>query len=205
MKVKANLDIQGTLKVGTAPVVTNSPHLLTIDANGNVAKQVNSVGGPTVYQIGYIHSNSPARINVQALTTTDGIPVGIALGSYACKLEFEFGNLSNQNYRFSAKRTLEFSFVIYPFADINIHSLPTLYLTSHAGTVVRLINGVTTWEVKANDITFDALLVSNRLYIDVKSNFNVAAFSEANGSFQARFTAEIKKFNYQSGGGDLQM
>ena len=204
MKVKANLDIQGTLKVGSAAVVTSIPHLMGIDANGNVKRFANTNSAPTVYQINYIHSSTPARINVSGLTTTDGVNVGIELGSYNCKLEFEFGNLSNGNYRFAAKRTLEFAFVIYPFGGINVYSLPTIYMISHAGSMVKLVNGFV-WEIKANDITFDALIVSNKLYIDVKSNFNVAAFSEANGSFQARFTAEIKKFNYQSGGGDLQM
>ncbi|MDP2234960.1 MAG: hypothetical protein Q8J88_00880 [Bacteroidales bacterium] len=204
MKIGSDLEIKGGLKVGAVPVFPNAPHLLNIDANGNISKQVNSVSGPTVYQINYIHSLTPARINVQTLTTIDGVAVGIELGSYTCKLDFEFGNLTNSNYRLAAKRTIEFAFIIYPFGGVNIHSLPTLYLTSHAGSVVKLINAFT-WEVKANDITFDALLVSNRLYIDVKSNFNTAAFSEANGSFQARYTTEIKKFNYQSGGGDLQM
>ncbi|MBS4062463.1 MAG: hypothetical protein KG029_18855 [Bacteroidetes bacterium] len=204
MELDANLFLKGTLKVGTALVVASIPHLMGIDAEGNVKRFANSSSAPTVYQINYIHSSSPARINVQALTTTDGVNVGIEIGSYTCKLDFEFGNLSNSNYRLAAKRTLEFAFVIYSFGGINVHSLPTIYMTSHAGMVVNAVNKQT-WEVKANDITFDAVIVSDRLYIDVKSNFNVAAFSIANGSFQARYTAEIKKFNYQSGGGDLSI
>ncbi len=202
MKVKANLDIQGTLKVGNAAVVTTVPHLLAINAAGDVQKVVNNFSPPPTYQISTIVNGSPGRITVMNLPTTDGEAVGLNVGSYTCKFDFEFGNISNSTYRFAAKRTLEFSFIVYNWGQITVHSLPVLHVTSQSGMMVRADNKFT-WDVKANDIVFDAVVISDRLYIDVISNLHISAYSVANGSFQARFRAEIRKFNFQSGGGDL--
>lgn len=190
MKVASNIEFQGNVKVSPS-LVSNYVHSLVLDAQGNIKKTEN-LSALTTYQIADIFAQ---YYGIIALNTF----IGNELGSYNCRLEAEFGDLSNGSYRLAAKRVVDFSFIAYQSGATVVHSEPSLIVSSHSGTIVRLSDNAV-FDLKADDIDFETSLSSSKLLLKIKNNIGSSSIPAANGSIRCLYTLKINKWNWTSGG-----
>lgn len=192
MKVAGNIEVLGTLKVNSVPTQTGAPFVLVRDANGNVRQMPNTFSSPTVYQIAEIFGQN---VGVIALNSF----IGNDLGSYSCRIDAQFADLSNGAYRLIAQRTIDFSFVAFQSGAAIAHTEPVLQLSSHSGLIVRLSDNVV-FDLNAQDIDFETAIVSNKLVVRIKNNLANSVIPAANGSIRCRYTLNLNKWNWNSGG-----
>lgn len=190
MRIESNLILKGILKLLNVAEASSFPFQLVIDSTGTVKKYANTTVLP-VYQIADIYGTYTGNILLNNF-------VGNELGSYNCRLEAQFGELSNGSYRLAAKRIVDFSFIAYQSGIAVVHSEPTLHVSAHSGTIVRLSDNVV-FDVQSNDITFQTTLTGSKLVVQIKNNIP----SPYAGSIRCRYTLQITKWNWQSGGGEI--
>jgi hypothetical protein len=190
MRIESNLFLKGILKLINVAEASSFPYQLVIDSAGTVKKYPNESSLP-VYQIADIYDNYTGNIPLNNF-------VGNELGSYNCHLEAQFAELSNGSYRLAAQRIVDFSFIAYQSGIAVVHSEPTLHISAHSGTVVRLSDN-TVFDLQPNDITFQTTLSGSKLVVQIKNNLP----SPYTGSIRCRYSLKVTKWNWQSGGGEL--
>lgn len=190
MRIESNLILKGFLKFLNISEASSFPYQLVLDSTGIVRKALNSTTLP-VYQIADIFGTYNGNILLNSF-------IGNELGSFNCRIEAQFGDLSNGSYRLAAKRIVDFSFIAYQSGIAVVHSEPTLHVSAHSGTIVRLSDNVV-FDVQPNDITFQTTLTGSKLVVQIKNNLPPPYA----GSIRCRYTLQITKWNWQSGGGEL--
>lgn len=190
MRIESNLIMKGILKLLNVAEASSFPFQLVIDSTGMVKKFANTTVLP-VYQIADIYGTYTGNILLNNF-------VGNELGSYNCRLEAQFGELSNGSYRLAAQRNVDFSFIAYQSGIAVVHCEPTLHLSNHSGTIVRLSDN-TVFDVRPMDITFQTTLIGSKLVVQIINNLP----SPYAGSIRCRYSLKITKWNWQSGGGEL--
>lgn len=189
MRIESNLILKGILKLLNVAEVSSFPFQLVIDSAGIVKKFANTTALP-VYQIADIYDTYTGNINLNNF-------IGNELGAYNCRLETQFGDLSNGAYKLAAKRTVDFSLIAYQSGIAVVHIEPTLHISSHSGTVVRLSDNVV-YDLQPNEINFQTTLSGSKLVIQIKNNLS----SPYSGSIRCRYSLALTKWNWQSGGGE---
>lgn len=196
MELDANLFLKGTLKVGSAAVVTSIPHLMGIDANGNVRRFANTNSAPIVYQIDSILGTNYGLVNLSAIIPNE-------VGSYRFKITLEFGDVSNSAYRLAAQRTIDFSLVVYNDGTATLaYSHSQLNMVSHSGQLVKVTSPMAFHSLILEDIEITPVIISKKLYIQVQNNIGSSPIYGSVGSMKCRFTAEFSRFTWTSGGHD---
>lgn len=190
MRIESNLSVKGILKLLNVAETSSFPFQLVIDSTGTVKKFANTTVLP-VYQIADIYDTYTGNINLNNF-------IGNELGAYNCRLETQFGDLSNGAYKLAAKRTVDFSLIAYQSGIAVVHNEPTLHISAHSGTVVRLSDGFV-YDLQPNEINFQTALSGSKLVIQIKNNLS----SPYLGSIRCRYSLVVTKWNWQSGGGEL--
>jgi hypothetical protein len=126
------------------------------------------------------------------------------VGSYKFRFNFEFGDVSNAAFRLAAQRLVDLSLVVYNDGTATLaHSQSQLNVLSHSGELVKVTSPITVKSLLLNDIEILPVIISKKLYIEIRNNIWNSPVYGAVGSMKCRFTVEFSRFTWASGGSEL--